>query len=319
MALSLRRNYFYFTYSKCKLYKLAIFRIIAPFRGFIIILMKIFIQYCCPQHILSRLAGRLAECRSVWFKNWAIKRLIRKYQVNVHEALLENIADYPTFNSFFIRQLKPALRPLAKEEEVITSPVDGYVSQIGRIKEQAIFQAKKFYFDTSTLLGGFEKLACLFTNGHFATFYLAPHNYHRVHMPLAGTLRKTIYIPGKLFSVNAETTQKVPQLFTRNERLVCLFDTAVGPMAMVLVGAMLVGHIETVWPMPPRSKKIAVQDYLETIYLEKGAELGYFKMGSTVIVLFAKDQIEWENRLTETLTETSTVKMGEAIGKIRKG
>lgn len=271
---------------------------------------NIFIQYCCPQHLLSRLTGILAECRWKWFKNWAIKRLIRKYQVNLSEALSENIADYPTFNSFFTRQLKPELRPIASGAMEIASPADGCISQIGQIQQQTILQAKGFSFTTTQLLGGAETLAYSFLNGHFATFYLAPRDYHRVHMPLAGTLRTTIYIPGQLFSVNQVTAQAVPNLFARNERLVCLFDTENGLMAVILVGAMLVGSIQTVWPMPKFTRKIATQHYSNGLHLARGAELGHFRMGSTVIVLFGKDQICW----LEALKENGVVKMGECIG-----
>ncbi|EKD74375.1 MAG: Phosphatidylserine decarboxylase proenzyme [uncultured bacterium] len=289
------------------------------FYELIILLMpksfRVLVQYGCPQHLLSRLAGLIAECRWKWVKNCAIKLLINRHKVNVSEALLENLEDYPTFNSFFTRQLKLAVRPIAPGENCIISPVDGCISQIGHIKENSIFQAKKFYFNTTTLLGGSSELAELFENGYFATFYLAPKDYHRVHMPLAGTLRKTIYIPGKLFSVNYVTTQTIPNLFARNERLVCLFDTIAGPMVVILVGAMLVGSIQTVWPMPARSakKRVTEEDYSYEIFLERSAELGCFKMGSTAIVLFAKDKINW----LPTLKENGVVKMGQAVGEAK--
>jgi phosphatidylserine decarboxylase len=274
---------------------------------------NVLIQYCCPQHLLTKAAGLLAECRWIWFKNWAIKRLIRKYHVNASEALSENLADYATFNSFFTRKLKPELRPIAAGAEQIASPADGCVSQIGNIKEDTLFQAKGFYYSANTLLGGSEERARSFYNGKFATIYLAPKDYHRVHIPLSGTLRETIYIPGELFSVNQYTARAVPNLFARNERLVCLFDTEAGPMAVILVGAMLVGHIETAWPMKPAvGKKISTERYSSPIHLKKGEELGLFKMGSTVIMLFGKDQIAWN----PALQENSVVKMGAEIGTL---
>ena len=211
--------------------------------------LHVLLQYCAPQKTLSRFVGILANCRWVWFKNWAIKRLIRKYHVDKSEALLENLDDYPTFNSFFTRRLKPELRPIAAGDKTIISPVDGCISQIGKIDGDTIFQAKKFHFSTTSLLGGSIEDAQLFHQGQFATVYLAPRDYHRVHMPLTGTLIKSTYIPGQLFSVNQFTTQSVPNLFARNERLYCLFETAAGPMAVILAGAMLVSSIKTVWAM----------------------------------------------------------------------
>lgn len=274
--------------------------------------IHVLVQYCCPQHKLSRFVGWLAECRLKWFKNWAIRRLIRKYHVNLSEALSENLDDYPNFNSFFTRQLKPEVRPLAKGTTIISSPADGCVSQIGQINNDVILQAKQFNYTTVSLLGGAGSLAQTFENGNFVTIYLAPKDYHRVHMPITGKLLETTYIPGKLFSVNQMTTQSVQSLFSRNERLVCLFETAAGPVAIVLVGAMLVGNIQTVWPMNHPKNEITTKRYADGIVLERGDELGLFKMGSTVILLFPKDSIEW----ISTLQENSTVKVGEAMGDI---
>jgi phosphatidylserine decarboxylase len=274
---------------------------------------NVLIQYCCPQHLLTKATGLLANCRWKWFKNWAIKRLITKYHVDLHEALSENLEDYPSFNSFFTRKLKPELRPIAQGNQQVTSPADGCVSQIGHIQEDTIFQAKGFYYSTTSLLGGSEELARNFKNGEFATIYLAPRDYHRVHMPLPGTLRETIYIPGDLFSVNQFTTHAVPNLFTRNERLVCLFDSAVGPMAVILVGAMLVGNIQTVWPMQHSRKTISTERYSSEIHLDKGQELGFFTMGSTVILLFGENKLNWN----QELQENKLVKMGMEIGHLK--
>ncbi len=272
---------------------------------------KVLVQYCCPQHAITKVVGWIAECRFKWFKNWAIKRLIRKYHVNIAEALSDNLDDYPHFNSFFTRRLKPELRPISAGIHDIASPADGCVSQIGDIRDDTILQAKGFNYSATTLLGGSEELARNFLGGKFATIYLAPKDYHRVHMPLTGKLRETTYIPGDLFSVNKITAETVPNLFARNERLVSIFDTDAGPMAVILVGAMLVGHIETVWPIQHSRKKITTERYSTEIELQRGAELGLFKMGSTVIVLFGKDQIEWNSRIQAD----SLIKVGELIGE----
>jgi len=270
-------------------------------------LLRIFIQYCLPQHLLSRCVGLLANCRWHWFKTWAIKRLIRKYHVDLNEAASENLADYPTFNAFFTRQLKPHLRPIASGDKVVVSPADSIVSQVGQIKDGLIFQAKNFYYSVESLLTNY--VTDDFSGGHFATFYLAPRNYHRVHMPVAGILRETVYVPGNLFSVNQLTTDSVPNLFARNERLVCIFDTEFGRMAVVLVGAMLVGQIRAVWPQDFHPKKILHKTDFVNINLAKGAELGHFLMGSTAIVLFDKPNIQWQNNIAAE----SVVKFGEAV------
>jgi len=271
-------------------------------------------QYLAPQRLLTDFAGWLSERRSTWFKNWQINYLIKKYGANLQEAQLENIADYPTFNSFFTRHLKPELRPIASAPTAIASPADGAISQIGAIRETQLLQAKGFDYSLADLLAS-EDLAKPFINGEFATIYLSPKDYHRVHMPFTGTLTETIFIPGKLFSVNQKTANHVPRLFARNERLVCLFDTAAGPMAVILVGAMLVGSICTVWNGVVRASKITHQTYptsgSDCITLERGAELGHFKMGSTVIILLPKGAA-WLN----TLAANSVVRMGELLGNL---
>lgn len=269
-------------------------------------------QYCCPQRKMTQFVGWLAECRWKWFKNWAIRRLIRKYHVNLSEALSENLNDYPTFNSFFTRKLKPEVRPVAPGDNILSSPADGCISQIGRIKSDTILQAKNFNYTTVSLLGGAETLAQSFENGCFATIYLAPKDYHRVHMPITGKLLETTYIPGKLFSVNPLTAQTVPNLFARNERLVCIFETAIGKVAIILVGAMLVGNIQTVWPMKHDRIEITTEHYSDGLIIQKGEELGLFKMGSTVIMLFPKNGVEWATKLQEN----AAVKMGEKIGRV---
>lgn len=275
--------------------------------------LKILLQYLAPQHALSRLAGALAECRTVWFKNYLINYFINKYHVNLKLAEKEKIEDYPNFNSFFTRKLKPELRPIVQENATIACPVDGSISQIGKIKQDQIFQAKGFYYSLKSLLAGDETLTTLFQDGNYATLYLAPKDYHRVHMSVSGQLRETIHVPGKLFSVNQQTTESIPGLFARNERLICLFDTEKGPMIVILVGAMLVGSIQTVWSEETAHPKIInKKTYQDGIHLQRGDELGYFKMGSTVILLFPKDTITWSNQLKED----SVVKFGESMGKI---
>lgn len=275
---------------------------------------SVLVQYCCPQRKLTRFVGWLAECRWKWFKNWAIRRLIRKYHVNVSEALSDNLNDYPTFNSFFTRQLKPELRPLAPGTHTLSSPADGCVSQVGRIRADLILQAKQFDYTTVSLLGGAETLAQSFEDGSFLTIYLAPKDYHRVHIPITGKLMETTYIPGKLFSVNPMTVEAVPNLFARNERLVCIFDTAIGPVAVILIGAMLVGNIQTVWPMNHPRHEITRECYADGPVLERGDELGLFKMGSTVIVLLPKDKASF----AATLRENAVVRVGEEIGYLSK-
>ncbi len=275
--------------------------------------IKIALQYLAPQRALSWLSGVLCHCRWVWWKNWQINLLIRCFGADMSTAQCQQLNDYPDFNSFFTRRLNLKLRPIAEDKQTIVSPVDGAISQIGKIENTLLFQAKGFYFNTIDLLGGSADRAKPFASGYYATLYLAPKDYHRVHMPYAGTLREAIYIPGKLFSVNTLTTQHIPHLFSRNERLVCLFDTDQGPMAVILVGAMLVSGIKTIWSDAIiASAKIKDVTPTQPISLEKGEELGHFEMGSTVIVLFTANQMAWSR---SALVDTD-VKMGQALGSL---
>lgn len=278
--------------------------------------IQISIQYLIPQHGLSWLMGKLADSEIVWFKNMLIYIFIKFFPVDMSAAVIENPYDYPSFNAFFIRKLKPDRRPIANgitaaADNIICSPVDGTLSQIGSIKEQQLMQAKGIYYDLDTLLGGDKELSQYFADGLFSTIYLAPHQYHRVHMPISGRLIKTIFIPGDLFSVSARANVWIPQLYTKNERLVCIFETELGQMAIILVGALLVGSIHTVWrDAPHRTTQITQENFTDMpIEIMKGNELGYFKMGSTVIVIFAKDVVSW------TLPSFTDVKMGEKIGE----
>ncbi len=275
----------------------------------------IFMQYILPHHTLSRLIGRLAECQTPWFKNRLIAWFIKRYQVNMSEALLEDPSAYRHFNDFFTRSLKEDARPLDNSEKAVLSPADGAISQLGSIEHGRIFQAKGHSFSLLELLGGDADRAAPFMGGSFSTVYLSPKDYHRVHMPLTGILREMVYIPGRLFSVNQTTAENVPELFARNERVACIFDTEQGPMAVVLVGAMIVASIETVWAgqVTPPLRNLRTYDYSQAarqpITLEKGAELGRFKLGSTAIVLFGPNHVAWD----DALQETSAVQVGQRL------
>lgn len=282
-------------------------------------LLFIISQYLVPQHLLSRLVGRLAEVELPWFKNRFIHWFIDRYAVDMSEAADPEPEHYRNFNAFFTRPLRSDARPIQGGIDSIVSPADGVVSKAGRIEDGRIVQAKGQWFSALELLGGDAGLAAQFADGSFATIYLSPRDYHRVHMPLAGTLRQTIYVPGQLFSVNQVTADNVPRLFARNERLVCIFDTECGPVAVILVGAMIVAGIETVWSgqvaPPPRSNATLHFDRPPApVELGKGAELGRFKLGSTVILLFGKDAAQWSS----ALADGSAVRMGAEIGAFRR-
>ncbi|WP_290701480.1 archaetidylserine decarboxylase [Amphritea sp.] len=272
----------------------------------------ILLQHLLPQHLLSRAVGYLAESRCNWIRRPFIKTFAKQYKVNMSEAVIEDLEQFENFNAFFTRELKPGMRPL--DEAAVVSPADGAISQIGPINYGRILQAKGRGYGLSTLLGGQADLAELFINGRFATIYLSPSDYHRVHMPVTGTLRETLYVPGDLYSVNQTTAQGVDNLFARNERLIAIFDTEQGPMAMILVGAMIVAGIETVWGgqvAPPQNKgwRVDHQTPAEPVILQQGEEMGRFKLGSTVVLLFGKDAIEW----SESLKAEDPVRLGQAI------
>lgn len=274
----------------------------------------IFFQHIVPQHLLSRCTGFLAELRQpIWLKNWAIGLFVRHFGVDMNEAEEPDHERYANFNEFFTRPLKEGVRPIADAD--IVCPADGAISQLGDIREGLCFQAKGKYFSTEELLAGDGARAARFAGGRFATIYLSPRDYHRVHMPVSGRLSATSYIPGKLFSVNGTTADNVDRLFARNERLVCYFETERGPMAMVLVGAMIVAGIETVWSgqVAPPPKHPLVTDYREPpapVELDKGQEMGRFKLGSTVILLFPKDSMAWD----EGYGADSPTRLGESLG-----
>lgn len=281
-------------------------------------LLFILMQYLLPQHLLSRLVGRIADCEVPWVKNTFINWFRQRYQIDLSEAADPDPTSYASFNAFFTRALHAGARPVDTGLDAVVSPADGVVSQAGPIADGRILQAKGQTYSALELLGGDPALAERFHNGVFSTIYLAPRDYHRVHMPIAGTLRQMTYVPGQLFSVNKVTADNVPRLFARNERLVCVFDTACGPMAVVLVGAMIVAGIETVWagqvaPPPRRITTVRYDLPGAPVHLEKGAELGRFKLGSTVVLLFGAEAVNWDAELVAD----HALRMGTAIGRHR--
>ena len=272
---------------------------------------QIFIQAqrVVPQQQLSRVVGKVAASENPVVKNIAIQAFKAKYGIDLSIAQQTNALKYKSFNEFFTRALKDGVRDVDASTDAIVCPADGAISQIGTVKAGDIFQAKGQSFSVEKLIGD-PQLAAPFKDGQFATVYLSPRDYHRVHMPFAGTLTETLYIPGELFSVNQTTAENIPGLFARNERMVCLFDTEIGRMAVVLVGAMIVAGIETV-----ATGKVKPTGRLELnhhdLVLEKGAELGRFYLGSTAIVLFEQDKMQWDAQFKAN----SVVVMGEALGK----
>ena len=271
------------------------------------------LQLCLPTRFLSWIIYKLTRIEHAGFKNGFIRIFMNRFRISLAEAELESPESYRSFNDFFTRALKPDARPLASGAEVLLSPVDGAVSQLGRIDGERIFQAKGHHYTAAELLGG-EDLARPFIGGEFATIYLAPNNYHRIHMPLTGTLREWVYVPGRLFSVNPATARAMPKVFARNERVAAIFDTEIGPFAMVLVGAFFVGSIETVWAgmisPPHRRSPLARYQPVYPPTLERGAEMGRFNMGSTVILLAPPGSLQWNPALGPALP----LRMGQAIG-----
>ena len=242
------------------------------------------LQQLMPQHLLSRMMGQLANLRIKWIKNFFIDQFIRTYNVDLTQAEFTDPHSYSSFNHFFTRKLQPNARPITADAQAIISPVDGIVYQVGKINDGRIIQAKGMDFSVQELLGGNETLANEFTAGDFTTIYLAPKDYHRIHMPITGTLREMIYIPGRLFSVNPVTTNNIPRLFVRNERVACVFETSIGKVAIVLVGALVVGSIHTVFAgqiTPTKFKSVQNWTYdANYLTLARAAELGHFQLGS---------------------------------------
>lgn len=268
-------------------------------------------QYFLPKQALTALAGRFARAEGGSLTHAAIRRFVARYGVNMAEAAQPDITAYPTFNEFFTRPLRDGARPLAQARFVC--PVDGAISQFGPIEKDQIFQAKGHSYSTTALVGGDAALAAGFDNGHFATLYLSPKDYHRIHMPCAGRLTRMIHVPGALFSVNPTTARGVPGLFARNERVVCVFDTAHGPFVLVLVGATIVGSMATVWHgvvNPPRSGQLREWRYdTESVELAQGAEMGRFLLGSTVVMLWPHATL----RFNPEWAPARAIRMGEVM------
>ncbi|MFE8045468.1 archaetidylserine decarboxylase [Brenneria goodwinii] len=281
--------------------------------------IKIKLQYWLPKIWLTRLAGWGADKPAGKLTKLVIDLFVRYYKVNMQEAQQPDTAAYRTFNEFFVRPLRSDARPIDSHANRLALPADGVLSQFGAITDGKLLQAKNHHYSLEALLAGNYVMAELFRGGMFATTYLSPRDYHRVHMPCDGVLREMIYVPGDLFSVNLLTAANVPNLFARNERVICLFDTAFGPLAQILVGATIVGSIETVWAgivTPPREGIIKRWTYPHAeeegaIALTKGQEMGRFKLGSTVINLFSADQV----RFTDNLNCLGVTRMGEPFAE----
>lgn len=271
------------------------------------------LQYVLPKKALTQLAGSLASLRGGAATTRFIRWFVGRYGVNMSEAANPDIASYPTFNEFFSRPLKPGARPLANAD--LISPVDGAISQFGPIRKDQIFQAKGHDYSTTTLVGGDAQLAARFDDGHFATLYLSPKDYHRIHMPCDGKLTRMIYVPGDLFSVNPATARGVPGLFARNERVVCVFETARGPFVLTLVGATIVGSMATVWHgvvNPPRSRQVREWRYDDqAIRFKQGDEMGRFVLGSTVVMLFPKGPLSFN----PSWEPAKPIRMGELMAQ----
>ena len=279
---------------------------------------KVAFQYIMPQLYLTQLAGWFAQQKWGAVTHFVIKVFAKKYNVDMSEAKKENFSDYESFNQFFIRELKDDARKINENPTALCLPADGRVSQIGHIDDERLLQAKGHFFSLSDLLAGDEELVNTFKNGEFATIYLSPRDYHRVHMPCDATLRKMIYVPGDLFSVNPFLAEHVPNLFARNERVICVFDTEFGPMVQILVGATITASISTVWAgviNPPRAGEVKVWTYQgdNAIKLTKGQEMGAFQLGSTVINLFPANSVT----LAEHLEVDVPVRMGEILATMK--
>jgi phosphatidylserine decarboxylase len=279
--------------------------------------MKVFLQHVLPHRLLSSMARRVALLRWRWFKDWLIGLVVRRFDVNMAEAEQEDPFAFPTFNAFFTRALKPGARVPHPDPRTLLMPADGRMSQAGQIRQGAIFQAKGHEFTAAALLGD-EAAAAPFADGGFANVYLSPRDYHRVHMPWAGTLRETMHVPGRLFTVAPWGVEAIPGLFARNERLVCHFDTDFGPLCLVMVGALLVSGVETVWggeEIPAYGNRPLRKDYRgKDIRLGRFAEMARFNYGSTVIVLWPKGAVE----LAKAFTNGEPVTLGQKLGIVKE-
>ncbi|WP_426307906.1 archaetidylserine decarboxylase [Acidovorax facilis] len=270
-------------------------------------------QYLLPKQALTTLAGKFASAQLGGLTTAVIRRFVARYNVNMAEAANPDITSYASFNDFFTRALKPGARPLAAAD--LICPVDGAISQFGPIAKDQIFQAKGHTYSTTALVGGDAEAAARFDNGHFATLYLSPRDYHRIHMPCAGELTRMVHVPGDLFSVNPTTARGVPGLFARNERVVCFFESAQGPFVLVLVGATIVGSMATVWHgqvNPPRTGTLRQWDYAKgQVSLQQGEEMGRFLLGSTVVMLFPQGPLQFNPQWAPM----RAIQLGEAMAQ----
>lgn len=277
------------------------------------------LQALLPKQLLSRAMYALTRQRNPWLRTQTINSFLRNYRVDMNEATQNNPLAYESFNAFFTRALKPGVRPIEADPLAMVSPVDGTVSQCGPIDGDLLIQAKGHHYSLLALLGGDAQLAQHYRGGQFACIYLAPYNYHRMHMPLTAQLQDTIYVPGELFSVNAATARAVPGLFARNERVVCDFAAVSGRFAMVFVGALFVGSIATVWAgeiNPPPRRRSAALRIAQGIgtRLNKGDEAGRFNMGSTVVLIAGPDTVQWD----ANLQPGATLRLGQRIGTLTR-
>jgi phosphatidylserine decarboxylase len=275
--------------------------------------LKTWPLFLLPQHFLSSLIHRFMRIKQPGFKNFQISQFIKLFNVNMNEALKQDINEFIDFNHFFTRALKKEARPDQTSEAELACPVDGAISELGTIDDDRLIQAKGHFFNLQDLLAGSEMLANTFRNGSFATIYLSPRDYHRIHMPIEGQLKEMIHVPGQLFGVNRASVKTIPRLFARNERVISLFDTPAGAMALIEVGAIFVSSIETTWHgvvTPPRSKSVQNWQYQDNITLKKTEEMGRFNMGSTVILLFENNRVQWDS----SLQANSPVQLGQRLG-----
>jgi len=278
--------------------------------------LKTWPLFLLPQHFLSAIIHRFMRIKQPAFKNFQIQQFIKLFNVNMDEAEVQSSTDFSDFNHFFTRKLKTGVRQDNTRDNELCCPVDGAISELGTIEQEQLIQAKGHYFSLHELLGGNKELTDIFRNGHFATIYLSPRDYHRIHMPIDGQLQQMTHIPGDLFGVNKASVKTIPRLFARNERVISLFDTPAGPMALIQVGAIFVSSIETKWQgvvTPPRRQQIQQWQYVEQdIKLSKAEEMGRFNMGSTVVLLFTRNRVQWNTQLAPD----TPVQMGQLLAEI---
>ena len=278
--------------------------------------LRVLPQYFIPQHFITSLVYRITRCETPWFKNILIKLFISVFDVDMTLANNPDPESYSSFNTFFTRALSPEARPISLDEHIIFCPVDGEVSQVGNIQNDTIIQAKGKSYTLKDLLVD-DEFVSMFSGGTFATLYLSPKDYHRIHMPVSGQLKRMIYVPGKLFAVNSHTIRVVDSVFANNERVINIFNTDIGPMAMIMVGALNVGSMETVWAgeiTPAEDRIINNTRYSDgDVQLAQGQEMGRFNMGSTVILLFPKDVMQW----SDEMKAEKVIVMGESIGHVK--